>query len=58
MKPHFNPNQHFKHDSTNSIVSIFEDRPFNRGDTFGGLSDEVIKVQKPKTIDEHFLKES
>jgi len=27
------------------------------GDTFGGLSDEVMKVQVRKTIEEHFLKE-
>ena len=27
------------------------------GDTFGGLSDEVMKVQIRKTIQEHFLKE-
>ncbi|MCH7764772.1 MAG: DEAD/DEAH box helicase family protein [Candidatus Marinimicrobia bacterium] len=27
------------------------------GDTFGGLTDEVMKVQVKKTIEEHFLKE-
>ncbi len=27
------------------------------GDTFGGLSDEIMKVQIRKTIEEHFLKE-
>ena len=27
------------------------------GDTFGGLNDEVIKVQIKKTVEEHFLKE-
>jgi type III restriction enzyme len=27
------------------------------GDTFGGLSDEIMKVQIRKTVEEHFLKE-
>ncbi len=27
------------------------------GDTFGGLSDEIMKVQIKKTVEEHFLKE-
>jgi restriction endonuclease len=27
------------------------------GNTLGGLSDEVVKVQIKKTIEEHFLKE-
>jgi len=27
------------------------------GDTFGGLTDEVMKIQMKKTVEEHFLKE-
>ena len=44
-------------DISESLVELSNGETIFVGDTFGGLSDEIMKVQIRKTVEEHFLKE-
>lgn len=44
-------------DVSANLIELSNGETVFTGDTLGGLSDEVIKVQIRKTIEEHFLKE-
>ncbi len=44
-------------DVADGLVELSNGEILFTGDTFGGLTDEVMKVQIRKTIEEHFLKE-
>ena len=44
-------------DVSENLIELSNGETIFVGDTFGGLSDEVMKVQVQKTIEEHFLKE-
>jgi len=44
-------------DVSENLIELSNGKTVFVGDTFGGLSDEVMKVQIRKTIEEHFLKE-
>jgi len=44
-------------DVTENLIELSNGETVFTGDTFGGLSDEIRKVQIRKTIEEHFLKE-
>lgn len=44
-------------DVAESLIELSNGETVFVGDTFGGLSDEIMKVQIRKTIEEHFLKE-
>ncbi|MEA1971745.1 MAG: DEAD/DEAH box helicase family protein [Candidatus Cloacimonadota bacterium] len=44
-------------DVAESLIELSNGELIFVGDTFGGLSDEIMKVQIRKTIEEHFLKE-
>ncbi len=44
-------------DVADGLVELSNGEILFIGDTFGGLTDEVMKVQIRKTIEEHFLKE-
>lgn len=44
-------------DVSENLIELSNGETVFVGDTFGGLSDEVMKVQIRKTIEEHFLKE-
>ena len=44
-------------DVSENLIELSNGETVFVGDTFGGLSDEIMKVQIRKTIDEHFLKE-
>ena len=44
-------------DIAENLIALSNGETVFTGDTFGGLSDEVMKVQIRKTIEEHFLKE-
>ncbi|MFQ5641493.1 MAG: DEAD/DEAH box helicase family protein [bacterium] len=44
-------------DVSENLIELSNGETVFVGDTFGGLSDEVMKVQIRKTVDEHFLKE-
>ena len=44
-------------DVSENLIELSNGETVFTGDTFGGLSDEVMKVQIQKTIEEHFLKE-
>ncbi len=44
-------------DVAENLIELSNGETIFVGDTFGGLSDEVMKVQIRKTIEEHFLKE-
>ncbi len=44
-------------DVSSDLIELSNGETLFTGDTFGGLSDEVMKVQIRKTVEEHFLKE-
>ena len=44
-------------DIAENLIALSNGETVFTGDTFGGLSDEIMKAQIRKTIDEHFLKE-
>jgi len=44
-------------DVAENLIELSNGETVFVGDTFGGLSDEIMKVQIRKTIEEHFLKE-
>ncbi len=44
-------------DVSESLIELSNGETVFAGDTFGGLTDEIMKVQIRKTIEEHFLKE-
>lgn len=44
-------------DVSENLIELSNGETVFVGDTFGGLTDEVMKVQIHKTIEEHFLKE-
>ena len=44
-------------DVSENLIELSNGKTVFAGDTLGGLSDEVMKVQIRKTIEEHFLKE-
>lgn len=44
-------------DVSENLIELSNGEILFTGDTFGGLSDEVMKVQIRKTVEEHFLKE-
>ncbi len=44
-------------DISENLIELSNGETVFVGDTFGGLTDEVMKVQIRKTIEEHFLKE-
>ncbi len=44
-------------DVSENLIELSNGKTVFVGDTFGGLTDEVMKVQIRKTIEEHFLKE-
>jgi len=44
-------------DVSENLIELSNGEILFAGDTFGGLSDEVMKVQIRKTVEEHFLKE-
>ena len=44
-------------DVSENLIELSNGETIFVGDTFGGLSDEIMKVQIRKTVDEHFLKE-
>jgi len=44
-------------DVSENLIELSNGETIFVGDTYGGLSDEVMKVQIRKTIEEHFLKE-
>lgn len=44
-------------DVSENLIELSNGETVFVGDTFGGLSDEIMKVQIRKTVDEHFLKE-
>lgn len=44
-------------DVSENLIELSNGETVFVGDTFGGLSDEVMKVQIRKTVEEHFLKE-
>ncbi len=44
-------------DVSENLIELSNGETVFTGDTFGGLSDEIMKVQVRKTIEEHFLKE-
>ena len=44
-------------DVSENLIELSNSETVFVGDTFGGLSDEVMKVQIRKTVEEHFLKE-
>ncbi len=44
-------------DVPENCVELSNGEAIFKGDTFGGLSDEVMKVQIKRTLEEHFLKE-
>ncbi|MCD4812117.1 DEAD/DEAH box helicase family protein [bacterium] len=43
-------------DVSENLIELSNGETIFMGDTFGGLSDEIMKVQIRKTIEEHFLK--
>jgi len=44
-------------DIAENLIELSNGETIFVGDTFGGLSDEIMKVQIRKTVEEHFLKE-
>lgn len=44
-------------DVSEGLIELSNGETVFVGDTFGGLSDEIMKIQIAKTIEEHFLKE-
>jgi len=44
-------------DISENLIELSNGETLFVGDTFGGLTDEVMKVQIRKTVEEHFLKE-
>lgn len=44
-------------DVADGLIELSNNETVFVGDTFGGLNDEVIKVQIKKAVEEHFLKE-
>jgi len=44
-------------DVANGFIELSNGEMLFIGDTFGGITDEVMKVQIKKTVEEHFLKE-
>ena len=44
-------------DVSENLIELSNGETIFVGDTFGGLSDEIMKVQIRKTVEEHFLKE-
>ena len=44
-------------DVANGFIELSNGETLFTGDTFGGITDDVMKVQIKKTVEEHFLKE-
>ncbi|SNQ61008.1 hypothetical protein MNV_220002 [Candidatus Methanoperedens nitroreducens] len=44
-------------DVADGFIELSNGKTLNRGDALGGLTDEVMKVQIRKTVEEHFQKE-
>ena len=44
-------------DVANGFIELSNGEMLFTGDTFGGITDDVMKVQIKKTVEEHFLKE-